>query len=143
MRRLAANPKLLEHIESQQHRTTTDTETFWGSQQFKNLDADSAGALTSAEWRTVLFSLGGDGVDLVNWGNRTATVLGLKLEDLPSHRVQTGAAVAPLIVIEGPKEPSNMRHVNDLVVDVFEKYAPSSDGMSAHQPLCIDDQCIV
>ena len=70
-------------------------------------------------------------MDLLNWGKRTATVIGLKLEDLPPHLVQTGEAVAPLIVIEGPNEPANMQYVNDLVVEFFLDYVPSQDRTGA------------
>jgi hypothetical protein len=95
------------------------------------LDADCAGALTNSDILTVLLTLGGDGVQLVNWGSRTATVIGLKCEDLPPDLVQKGLAVKPLLVIEGPQEPSVLNHALQAAADFFTEHAPSSDGSGA------------
>lgn len=79
----------------------------------------------------MLVSLGGDGVQLLNWGSRTATVIALKCEDLPPHLIQTGRAVSPLIVIEGPSEPSTLNHVLQNTAAFLEQHAPSSNGLGA------------
>jgi hypothetical protein len=127
LRRLLANPQVRAHVLSPSHRTTADASTFWGSPQFKQLNQDCAGVFDDPRLTAVLLSIGGDGVNIVNWGSRTATIIALKLEDLPEHLVQKGLAVAPLIVIEGPQEPSNLDFVYDLVVPFFSKHAPSKN----------------
>ena len=131
LRRLLADPDVRAHVLSPSHRTTSDGSTFWGSPQFRQLNQDCAGVFDSALLNAVLVSIGGDGVNIVNWGSRTATVIALKLEDLPEHLVQKGLAVAPLIVIEGPQEPSNLDFVYDLVVPFFQHHAPSADHKGA------------
>jgi hypothetical protein len=125
IRRLLADPEIRSFFLSKAHRTTGDSATFWGSPQFAQLNKDCAGVFDSLVRHAVLFSIGGDGVNIVNWGSRTATVIALKLEDLPDHLVQKGLAVAPLFVIEGPQEPSNLEHVYALAVPYFKEHAPS------------------
>ena len=122
------DPVLRENMKNKEHRTIDDPASFYGSPQFQQLDQDCAGALTSNNVLTMLIGIGGDGVQLLNWGNRTATVVALKCEDQPPHIVQTGRAVAPLFVIEGPTEPSELNHVFRSTVDKLIQYAPSSDG---------------
>lgn len=115
-------------VKNQEHRTTDEPSTFYGSPHFRQLDADCAGALTNRCVRTILLSLGGDGVQLLNWGKRTATVIAAKCEDMPQHLVQTGRAVTPLLIIEGPDEPSHLNHILMRTVDFLVRHAPSSDG---------------
>jgi hypothetical protein len=95
------------------------------------LDADCAGALSNSAILTILLTLGGDGVQLVNWGSRTATVIGVKCEDLPPDLVQKGLAVKQLLVIEGPQELSVLNHALQAVADFLKQHAPSSDGSDA------------
>lgn len=131
---LLSKPVLRKHILAKEHRTMDDPGTFWGSQQLKQLNEACGGVFTDESRHAVLLSLGGDGVDIVNWGKRTCTLIGLKLEDLPAEWVQKGEAVAPLFVVEGPNEPLNLKPLSNLVVDFFTKHAPSSDGLSAPRP---------
>ena len=131
VRGLLSDPEVRMHYLSKAHRTTGDDMTFWGSEQFRQLNADCAGVFDDELLHAVLVSIGGDGVNIQNWGSRTATVIGLKLEDLPPHLVQKGLAVAPLFIIEGPKEPAVLQNVYKLVVDFFAKHAPSTDGVRA------------
>ena len=131
IRRLLSDPQVRAHYLSRAHRSTDDDGTFWGSRQFKQLDKDCAGVFQYAGMDAVLLSIGGDGVNIVNRGSRTATVIALKLEDLPDYLVQKGAAVAPLFVIEGPQEPANLKYVYQRAVKFFCEHAPSTNGTSA------------
>lgn len=115
-------------VKSKAHRTTDDGATFYGSTHFKQLDQDCAGALTKEGVNTLLLSAGGDGVQLLNWGKRTATVIAVKNEDLPIHMIQSGRAVCPILVIEGPDEPSILNHILRRTVDFLVQHAPSSNG---------------
>lgn len=118
------DPDLRRAIESQEHRTTDDRETFWGSPAFQELNAACGGKLTDKTVKSIIISVGGDGVQLLNWGTRTATVIAVKCDDLPPHLAHTGLAVAPLIVIEGPHEPSNLNPVLKETVDFLLKHSP-------------------
>lgn len=130
------DPEIREHIKSRAHRTTDDHCTYFGSPSFATLNSDCAGILTQvdAPANTMLVSLGGDGVQLLNWGARTATVIALKCEDLPPHLIQTGRAVSPLIIIEGPSEPSTLNHVLQNTASFLVDHAPSSAGQGAVHP---------
>jgi hypothetical protein len=131
VRRLLADPATAPHILSKRARTTSDAASFYGSEAFQLLDADCAGALTREEVPTVLLSLGGDGVQLLNWGSRTATVVGIKCEDLPPELVQKGMAVKPLLVIEGHQEPSVLNHALKGAAQFLLSHAPSTTGEGA------------
>lgn len=128
------DPEIRAHVKSRAHRSTHDPSSFYGSQNFQDLDTDCAGILTQENptANTMLISLGGDGVQLLNWGARTATVIALKCEDLPPHLIQTARAVSPLIIIEGPSEPSILDHVLRKTVTFLHNHAPSTSGHSAH-----------
>jgi hypothetical protein len=128
LRRLLSDPDILEDVRKRSARTTQDSATFYGSPQYKQLNTDCAGALQDPKYLTLLLSIGGDGVQLLNWGCRTATVIGLKCEDLRPERIQTGRAVVPLMVIEGPQEPSVLNHALEETAAFFLKHCPSSDG---------------
>jgi hypothetical protein len=127
--RLMADPVTAKHILARSARTTTDVGSFFLSKAYRLLDGDCAGALSNSNVITVLLTLGGDGVQLVNWGSRTATVIGLKCEDLPPDLVQRGQAVKPLLVIEGPQEPSVLNHALQPVAEFLHQHAPSQDGI--------------
>jgi hypothetical protein len=123
------HPKLAPHLINQLHRTTDDPQTFCGSPAFKQLDQDLDGALANSDILTVLVSLGMDGVQILNWGSRTLTVIGIKCEDLPPHLVQSNLAICPTIVIEGKHEPHMLGDVLKLLVKFFLKHSnvhPSS-----------------
>lgn len=139
LRKYFANRKLqLEtYLRANGGREAPNTGSFFASPAFHQLNADCAGLLTDKERAqrgelALLLSVGVDGVQLLNWGARTATVVGLKLEEGPEDQVQKAAAVAPLLVIEGPQEPSKLAPALDKVTDFFVKHAPSTNGKSAH-----------
>jgi hypothetical protein len=92
-----ADPLTARSILARSSRSTPDAGSFFSSPEYKLLDADCAGALSNSAILTVLLTLGSDGVQLVNWGSRTATVIGVKFEDLPPDLVQKGLAVKPLM----------------------------------------------
>jgi hypothetical protein len=114
-------------------RTTADQATFWGSDAYRQLDADCGHSLSKDGVHSIILTIGGDGVQLLNWGSRTATVVGIKCEDLPSHLVQKGKAVKPLLVMEGPQEPSILNHAMVGVAEFFVKHVPSSNGTGANR----------
>lgn len=131
IRKFLSDPVIREHLENQEHRTTEDEESFWGSKAFQELNAACGGVLTQKAIKSIIISIGGDGVQLLNWGSRTATVIAIKCEDLPPHLVQTGHAVAPLLIIEGPHEPQNLNPVLGQTVDFLLKHSPvpAPDGV--------------
>lgn len=131
MAKFLEDPEIRQCIKDKLHRTTADPQTYYGSQAFKNLNDDCAGALMMHNVLTMLISIGGDGVQLLNWGKRTATVIAVKCEDLPMHIVQTARAVAPLIIIEGPTEPGTLDHILKHTVDFLCDHAPSRTTGSA------------
>jgi hypothetical protein len=53
-----------------------------------------------------------------------ASVLGLCCEDLPPHLSHTGVAWRPLIIVEGPKEKSNLDGILRATLDTFIRHAP-------------------
>jgi hypothetical protein len=133
--RLMADPATGKHILLRSARSTPDTGSYFNSPAYKMLNEDCAGALSQSNICTVLLTLGGDGVQLVNWGSRTATVVGLKCEDMPPELAQKGQAVKPLLVIEGPQEPSVLNHALQAVAKFFHQHAPSSNGSGICSPL--------
>lgn len=128
LRRLLSDPEVRRHILARTARRTEDPTSFFASEAYRLLDEDCAKILSDEQVLSIVLSLGGDGVQLLNWGTRTATVIGLKCEDLPPHLVQTGRAVLPLVVVEGPKEPAVLKHILAPAAKFFAKHAPSSDG---------------
>lgn len=131
LQRLLSDPVVREHIKNGTARKRAEGSSMYSSDAFKQLDSDCAGALTKDGVTSLLLSLGGDGVQLLNWGSRTATVIGLKCEDLPSELVQKGIAVLPLVVIEGKQEPAVLSHGLAAVAEFFLKHAPSSNRKGA------------
>lgn len=125
MKKFLEDPEIRQCIKEKLHRTVNDPSSFYGSPAFKDLNDDCAGALMMANVLTMLISIGGDGVQLLNWGTRTATVISMKCEDLPMHLVQTGRAVTPIIIIEGPTEPATLDHILRGTADFLGAHAPS------------------
>jgi hypothetical protein len=132
--RLLSNPDIRASVCSREHRTFRDPQSFWGSPQFKQLDDDCAGALTRADVNTLLLSIGGDGVQLLNWGTRTATVFAVKCEDLPGHLVQKGLAATPLMIVEGVQESAVLNHLLQGVAEFFRKHASLTNGQGTSVP---------
>jgi hypothetical protein len=58
------DPEAAQHIPQKRARTAADSESFFGSEAYRMLDADCAGALSSSQHSTVLLWLGGDGAGL-------------------------------------------------------------------------------
>ena len=117
-----ANPTLAPHLVNQAHRTVNDPESFWGSPAFKELNESVGGALTDSPAGTVciIMSAGIDGVQLLTFGKRTATVLGSKVEDLPPALVQTALAVLPSLIVEGRHEPKDMVDILTVFCNDYE-----------------------
>lgn len=126
LKHFLSDPDLRRHIISKEHRDVDNPDSYYGSQAFKDLDAALGGALTSTDpdMKVVEVSIGGDGVQLLNWGTRTATLIVLKCESLPTSLVQTGVACVPLLVIEGKHEPKVLQHVLKPIVDFLCDHAP-------------------
>ena len=122
--RLMADPKLAPHLYKQRHRTYNDDQSFWGSPAFQHLNSALGGRLTQTDspFKTLVFGIGIDGVQLLNWGSRTATVVGLKCEDLPPSLAFKNSATFPVMIIEGKQEPHVMNHALQLVIDFFKKH---------------------
>ena len=106
-----SDPVLGQHILNQEHRTTDDPETFFGSPAYRQLDEDLGGALSNPNIRTLLLTGGLDGVQLLTFGKRSATIFGVQLRELPPHLVQTAGAVRICIVVEGRHEPHRLNSI--------------------------------
>lgn len=106
-----SNPIFGQHILEQKHRTIDDSETFFGSPAYRQLDCDLGGALSNPNMRTLLLAGGLDGVQLLTFGKRTATIYGIKLVELPPELVQTADAVKVCIIVEGRHEPHRLNSI--------------------------------
>ena len=134
LQRLFANPTLAPHMVNQQHRTVGDPESFWGSPAFKGLceDAGQVMAHPGDDAVCLLMSGGIDGVQLLTFGKRTATVLPLRVEDLPGHLVAKDIAVVTSMIIEGKHEPHELNDALDLPVSDYGKHLRALPSLTDH-----------
>ena len=112
----------------QADRPYTDPTSFFASQAFKAYDEATGGRVGPGRPAnvapTVMLQLGGDGVSLLNFGQRTATVIGVRCEELPGEVSQSHMAWRPVIVIEGPKEVTVLHNILANMVSQLQKHAP-------------------
>jgi hypothetical protein len=82
----------------------------------RKVDESTGGALTTDSGpSTIPFEIGGDGVQVLNFGQRTVSVLGIRCLDLPPHLSHTRFSSRPLIVVEGKKEKSALTCISCLM----------------------------
>jgi hypothetical protein len=73
-----------------------------------------------------MLEIGGDGVSLLNFGVRSATVLAIRCMDLLAELSHTAKVYRPLIVIEGPGEVSTPNHIFGPTVEFFCRHSPTA-----------------
>lgn len=109
-------------------RRYDDPTTYFGSPAFKAYDAAMNERVGENRPNhvppTCMFQLGGDGVSLLNFGQRTATVIGVRCEELPGEVSQSHLAWRPIIVIEGPKETMVLHEILAATVRQLQAHAP-------------------
>lgn len=136
---ILADWDLARHIvQPRLYLTRDDKATFFGSPAFAQLEADLGGLFEGADGgdtpaaqlgdTPVLFSIGIDAVQLLNWGSRSVTVVALRLVSLPASLARTARAVLTVMVIEGRHEPHRLEPVLKPLIDFFERYG----GAHAH-----------
>lgn len=72
----------------------------------------------------LFFGLFVDGVQLHQHGRHTTTVIALKLLDLPGFLSHKDCAAYPIGYISGPKEPTTMTTIIELIMQQFKQYEP-------------------
>lgn len=72
----------------------------------------------------LLFALFVDGVQLHQHGRATTTVISLKCLDLPGFLANTKLASFNIAFISGPKEPTNLSEVLDIILQQFKEHEP-------------------
>ena len=73
---------------------------------------------------TCMLQLGGDGVSLLNFGQRTATVIGVRCEELRGEFSQSNLSWRPIIIIEGPQETKVLHRILEATVNKLRMHAP-------------------
>lgn len=105
-----------------------DASTYFGSEAFRVYDATAFGRVGPGRPHgvlpTIMIQLGGDGVSLLNFGNRTATVIGIRCEELPEEGSQSNLAWRPVIVVEGPKETTALHGIMAQTIRELQEHAP-------------------
>jgi hypothetical protein len=109
-----------------------DPASFHGSQCFKQLDAECGGfrrhgqpaTAGGSEHETMFMQAGGDGLNMNIFGCHSAQVFGLRCEDLHPDDAYTRLAWRIVLVVEGPKECTNLNHALQPLVDEFLRYSP-------------------
>lgn len=116
-------------------RNYTDPASYFASNAFRAFDGDCHGRVGPDRpinvHRTVMLQFGGDGVSLLNFGQRTATVIGVRCEELPPEFGHSRLAWRPVIVVEGPKEPSNLSGIMARTIQALQAHGPVSMGGAA------------
>lgn len=138
------DPNFREHY--QQPRRYDDPSSYHASQAFKDYDRAANYRCGQARGEgipaTCMFQIGGDGVSLLNFGQRTATVIGIRCEELPGEASQSNMAWRPIIIVEGPKETTNLKHILRDTVTQLCMHAPmGSDGKSICGWGCLVHSC--
>jgi hypothetical protein len=76
---------------------------------------------------TLLLEIGGDGVQL-SLGNHTTMVMGVRCEDLPPEVSHSKTGWRILLIVEGPKECTNLNYVLQPTVDKLLELCPRISG---------------
>jgi hypothetical protein len=110
------------------HRLYDSKTSYFNSEAFRHLDRRCNNRIGAAQNPddpfTSVWQLGGDGVELMTFGIQKASVLGLRCEYLPPHLSHTTVAPRLLIIVEGPKEKSNLDGILTATLDTFIRHAP-------------------
>lgn len=130
-----ADPMFAENQVTAEQKAQGESHTYYGSPAFLELNDVCNGRLTNPSFKSSLWILGADGVQLLNFGARTACIIGLKCEDLHPAVAHTKIAYRPLLVLEGcGGEPKALHEVLRPTVNFFRECAPC--GTSPFGELC-------
>lgn len=126
--------------EQYQHdRPYDDPTSYFASAAFKAYDTAANGRVgkdrPAAVAPTCMLQLGGDGVSLLNFGQRTATVIGIRCEELRGEFSQSHLAWRPIIIIEGPQETAVLHNILEATVNKLRMHAPLRGFGVLHCPL--------
>lgn len=124
-----------------QPRAYDDPTCYFACEAFKAYDAAADGKVGRNRPPdfpcTCMFQLGGDGVSLLNFGQRSATVIGVRCEELSGDVSQTRLAWYPVIIIEGPKDPTNLQYILEDTVKQLCRHAPMANAGVFAFPLIV------
>jgi hypothetical protein len=110
-----------------------DPASYHGSECFKGIEADCGsfrhhGKPASPgrpQHETMHLQGGGDGLNMNIFGCHSAQVFGLRCEDLHPDDSYRRMAWRIVLVVEGPRECTNLNSALRLVVDEFVQYSPT------------------
>lgn len=115
-----------------QPRAYDDRTSYFACEAFKEYDAAANGKAgmhrPPNSPPTCMFQLGGDGVSLLNFGQRSATVIGVRCEEMPGDVSQTRLSWRPVIIIEGPRETTNLQYIMEDTVKQLCMHAPMANA---------------
>lgn len=135
-----ADPKFRLLYDNGRCRKYDDNTTYFGSEAFRRYDGKALGRVGPGRPQgvlpTIMLQVGGDGVSLLNFGNRTATVIGIRCEELPPEASQSNLAWRPVIVVEGPKETTALNGIMANTIRQLQEHGPVA-MQGAQVPICI------
>jgi hypothetical protein len=76
---------------------------------------------------SIILEIGGDGVQL-SLGNHTTMVMGVRCEDLPPNLSHSKTGWRILLIVEGPKECTNLNYVLQPTIDKLLEFCPRIAG---------------
>lgn len=125
LQKLFGNPEFV--AARAQSRDTTDPSTFYGSPVAAAMNQATGGALF--QHTTSAYSLGFDFVKLFNLRDHSSGVVALRCEDLSPVLRGKKEFTRVLMIIPGPKEPSNVDIYMELMTREFAAYGPDGQGL--------------
>lgn len=82
----------------------------------------------------ITFELGGDGVNILNFGSRTVSIIAVRCLDLPGSMSHSKASYRPIAIIEGRPEKTALDAIVDMIAEDFLKYYPGRSRMQVKLP---------
>lgn len=126
MKSMFQNPRFREQY--RKGRRYHDAASYFCSDAFREYDRASGFRVGQQRPQgfppTCMIQVGGDGVSLLNFGQRTATIIGVRCEELPPESGSTMMAWRPVIIIEGPLETTVLHEILHDMVQLLCQHAP-------------------
>jgi hypothetical protein len=79
---------------------------------------------------SILFEIGGDGVQIHTFGKRTVCVIGIRCLDLPQHLAHTAHVYQAVFIIEGKKEKKALSGVLEIITNEVMQHYPPAGALS-------------
>lgn len=108
-------------------RNTNDPATFYGSPMARKLNTELRQGLFSPDWSA--YTLGFDFVKLFNLRDHSSGIVALRCEDLSPMLRGKKEFTRVVMVIPGPKEPSNVDIYMGMLLREFREYGPDGPGL--------------